>query len=161
MNARLTSLSPSLIIVASCALATVGLMIALRLTVPHAGDDWQVAAALTVTPERAAEGFVDAYRRGAYARAASFATGQLARAVKQRARSQVAKLSPPSQPDSRRFVLQESQWLRHERLRLIGVLVNANEDESAGKTVALTMMKRDQRYYVEDVDWDERPVDQP
>ena len=159
MNERLAS--PSSIIAASCALASIAVIVALRLSVPRAGDDWQVAAALTVTPERAAEAFVDAYRRGAYARAASFATGELARAVKQRARSQVAKLSPPSSPDTRRFVLQESQWLRHERLRLIGVLVNANEDESAGQTVALTMMKRDQRYYVEDVEWDDGPGERP
>ena len=159
MNERLTA--PSSIIAASCALASIALLVALRWSVPRAGDDWQIAASLSVTPERAAEGFVDACRRGAYARAASFATGELARAVKERARSQLAKLAPPNPPDARRFVLQESQWLRNERLRLIGVLVNANEDESAGQTVALTMMKREQRYYVEDVDWDEGPAEPP
>lgn len=151
MSARVRS--PGVVVLSSSLLAAIALSIALWLTRAPSVDAWHTAADLTVTPERAAESFVEAFRRGAYARAASFATGALARSLRTRPPERAAT----TESDRRRFVLQESHWLRQGRLRLVGVLVNDGEDESAGQTVALTLMRREQRYFVEDVQWNDPP----
>lgn len=149
---------PSLTVLASTLLAGLVLAASLWLTRGQSASAWREEAALTLTPERAAEGFIDASRRRAYERAAHFASGALARELRQRAKAAQPADDPP---DARRFILQESHWLRGERLRLVGVLVNEGEDETAGQNVALTLSRYGDRYLVEDVEWKEASEAEP
>jgi hypothetical protein len=142
--------SPHWTVLLSSVLAGLALAASLWITRGQSAAAWREEATLTLTPERAAESFIDASRRQAYERAAHFATGPLARELRGRAKSgEPASVAP----DARRFILQESHWLRAERLRLIGVLVNDGEDETSGQTIAVTLVRHDDRYLVEDVDW--------
>jgi hypothetical protein len=111
--------------------------------------------ALNVTPERAADSFIEAYQAQSFDRAADFATGTLQRALR-------AKAKHPSthRESARVWVLEESHLLRQDKLRFLGVLVQPDEDESAGCPLALTVVKRDAGYYVEDLHWPKGPPQQ-
>ena len=76
----------------------------------------------------------------------------MARELRGRAKTREPASAPP---DARRFILQESHWLRGERLRLVGVLLNDGEAEADGQTIALTLSRHEDRYLVEDVEWHE------
>jgi hypothetical protein len=155
---RLIATGPGSVILASALAAACALGAALVITRRHPGDFEAPDRALTITPERAAEGFITAYRAESFERAASFATGPLARAVQAKARTVQAKMSEPA-TDDRQFVLQESHVLRAERLRLVGVLVHPNQDESEGQAVSVVVMKAKGRYWVEDLEWPSAPAE--
>jgi hypothetical protein len=132
--------------------AGAALCLALSVTRPRAGDSSAVERTLRITPERAAESFVDAYQTGAFGRAANFATGTLARSLRERAKGAAAVGGA-----TRLWVLQESHVLRQDKLRFLGVLVRPDEDESLGWPIALTVVKRDGSYWVEDLHWPKGP----
>jgi hypothetical protein len=132
--------------------AAAGLSLALTLTRPRAGDSSALERTLRITPERAAESFIDAYQTGAFARAANFATGTLSRSLRSRARQPAAVSG-----QTRLWVLQESHVLRQDKLRFLGVLIRPDEDESLGWPIALTVVKRDGSYWVEDLHWPKGP----
>ena len=128
------------------------LALTLIVTRPGAGPTAAEERVLRITPERAAEGFIDAYQAGAFERAAGFATGTLARALHTRAKRSAAQGS-----NERVWVLQESHVLRQDKLRFLGVLVRPDEDENVGWPVALTVVKRNDSFWVEDLHWPKGP----
>jgi hypothetical protein len=132
--------------------ATASLALALTVTQPRPGDRSAVERTLRITPERAAESFIDAYQAGAFERAANFATGTLARSLRTRAKHAAAVGG-----QTRLWVLQESHVLREDKLRFLGVLIHPAEDESLGWPIALTVIKRDGSFWVEDLHWPKGP----
>jgi hypothetical protein len=132
--------------------ASVCLALTLIATRPGAGPSAAEERALRITPERAAESFIDAYQAGAFERAAGFATGTLASALRTRAKRTAAQGG-----NTRIWVLQESHLLRQDKLRFLGVLMRPEEDESVGWPVALTVVKRDDGFWVEDLHWPKGP----
>jgi hypothetical protein len=147
---------PVAIVLLSSAAAALALGAALALS-RDAGSSSGLDAD-TLTPERASEEFMAAYRTRDFAKAASWSTGELGKEMQKRARS-----APRSQPsaasaDGRRWVLQESHVLREDKLRFVGVLVEPSQDESAGWPVALTIVRRERRYLVEDLFWPKGPA---
>jgi hypothetical protein len=146
--------SPNLSVLASSVCAIAALTFALWLTRARPGDAWELSPALTITPERAAEGFIAAYRTRAFERAASFALGPLAHAL------HAGTLRPPPAAeggDARLFVLQESHVLKHDKLRLLGVLVLPEQDESAGQPISVTVLRQAGRYWVVDFQFLDAP----
>jgi hypothetical protein len=132
--------------------ASACLALALFATRPGAGPSVAEQRVLRSTPERAADSFIDAYQAGAFERAASFATGTLCDALRARAKGAAAQGGNP-----RVWVLQESHQLRQDKLRFLGVLMRPDEDESVGWPVALTVVKRDDGFWVEDLHWPKGP----
>ncbi|HEY2733987.1 MAG TPA: hypothetical protein VGI70_08380, partial [Polyangiales bacterium] len=119
---------------------------------PRAGDVSAEERALRTTPEHAAENFIEAYRAHAYARAADFANGSFARALRKRADRPAADGG-----NGRIWVLQETHYLRKDKWRFVGVLTKQDEDESLGWPIALTVIKRDDGYFVDDLHWPKGP----
>jgi hypothetical protein len=156
---RALSAAPGTVILSSAFAAACALGCVLWITRPRPGEFEMPDRALTITPERAAEGFITAYRAQAFERAASFATGSLARAVRARAQNPHTQNPPAAPSDDRQFVLQESHVLRAQRLRLVGVLIHPNQDESEGQAVSLVVMKDKGRYWVEDLEWPSAPAE--
>jgi hypothetical protein len=144
--------SPNRSVIVSSLCATVLLAAGLWLTRARPGDALDLLPALTVTPERAAEGFIAAYRAQAFERAASFATGPLAAALKAKTVRTAADSG-----DARVFVLQESHVLKHDKLRLLGVLVLPSQDESVGQPVSVTVIRNASRYWVTDFSFPDAP----
>jgi hypothetical protein len=128
------------------------LSLTLTVTRPRPGDNSALERTLRITPERAAESFIDAYQTGAFERAANFATGTLARGLRSRAKRAAAVGG-----QTRLWVLQESHVLREDKLRFLGVLIRPDEDESLGWPIALTVVKRDGGFWVEDLHWPKGP----
>lgn len=145
--ARRYPLRPLLLSSAAAALA---LGAALWLTRPSedAGwQTWQQSARLTSTPERVAESFVEALRAQSFQRAARYATGALAAGLQQRRDG-----LPREVRDGRRFLLQESHWLPHGRLRLVGALLRSDEEEAGAPTLELTLTQQGARWWVDDIE---------
>lgn len=136
------------LVLASTVLAALTLTAALWLTRPSA-EALSASERLTgSSPERAAESFIEAYQSGAFARAAHFATGQLAKVLAVRP----ASLADRAQAHES-FVVHESHRLEAQRLRLSGVLVREGQAETEGKAVSLTLQKHNGRYLVEEITW--------
>jgi hypothetical protein len=149
---NITVRQPLFAVAVSTLAAGLVLASALRVSRPSAGDEPH-SQLLQNTPEHAAETFVAAFRAGDYTRAARFASGSFARALRAR-----AKREPPEpSDDSRHLILQESYILPGERLRLSGVLVQTGEDESSGWPISLTLIRADARYWVDDLSWPKGP----
>jgi hypothetical protein len=137
----------------SLGLSALTLGFALFATRPRPGDLTAQERAFRRTPEHTAEGFIEAYQAHAYARAAEYASGSFARALRKRADRPAAD----GGGNERSWVLQETHYLRKDKWRFVGVLLKENEDESLGWPVALTVIKRDGRYWVDDLHWPKGP----
>jgi hypothetical protein len=140
------------LVLLSTLLAAAALLVALQLTRPLDADAY-AGERLAGTPERAAESFIEAYRSGAYERAAHFATGALAEQLRAQARTQ-------PQPDARlarareTLIVHESHRMEQQRLRLVGVVLrDGQHDERQGTSVSLTLHKPSGRYLVEEISW--------
>jgi hypothetical protein len=136
------------LVLCSALLATVTLSVALWLTRPSDEAASSGERSAGSTPERAAESFIEAYRSGAFERAAHFATGQLAQTL-------IGRAEGPAQRamEHESFVVQESHRLEQHGLRLSGVLVREGQAEAEGKAVSLTLQRQDGRYLVEEITW--------
>jgi hypothetical protein len=134
---------------ASAIAAAVALAVALWLTRDASAELGHDLKHLTVTPERAAESFILAYRSGAFDRAAELATGELARGLRARYRQGEARVPNSHQT----FVVQESHRLSDERLRLLGTLVDDGADERTGTPVSIGLRRLKTRYLVEEIQW--------
>lgn len=144
--------------------AAAGLVLcgALWWTRPTAESAWEDSVRLTATPERVAERFVQAYRMRAYERAASFATGPLATNLHRRHSAREDALREPD--DGRRFLLQESHWLPHDRLRLVGALLRSDEEEANAPTLRVLLTRHGARWLVDEIEGAEvldRPSSSP
>jgi hypothetical protein len=132
----------------SALLAFATLALSLWLTRPSEQSAAFASEHLGGTPERAAESFIEAYRSGAWERAAHFATDELAAKLRQRPHAEHVVTT-----DHEAFVVQESHRMQGQRLRLVGVMLREGEDESAAKNVSLVLQKHAGRYVVEEIDW--------
>jgi hypothetical protein len=130
--------------------AALALCAALWLTRPTPESAWEDSTRLASTPERVAEGFVQAYRARDYARAASLAAGPLAANLRQRKRSRDDARRPPD--DGRKFLLQESHWLPKDRLRLVGALLQNDEEEAAAPTLNVILTRKGTRWLVDEIE---------
>ena len=137
------------LVLVSTVLAAGALSTALWLTRPRADALTPAERLSGSSPERAAESFIEAYQSGAFARAAHFATGPLAKTLAVRPKS----LAERTETEHESFVVQESHRLERERLRLSGVLVREGQAEADGRAVSLTLQKHDDRYLVEEITW--------
>jgi len=146
--------SPWAIVLASMLGAGLALATALWLTRDAPPDVWYGSEHLALTPERAAESFIEAYRSGAFQRAARLSTGTLSRSLMERA---TRRAEPRADIAQHAFVVQESHRLDNQSLRLVGVLVptaaEAEAEESVGKPVSLTLVRHGSRYVVREVQW--------
>jgi hypothetical protein len=138
----------------SSAAAAAAMGVALWLSRPEIHEGFAPELAVRITPERAAEGFIEAYLVEDFARAASFATDTFARAVRARAKQND---SAAHGRVASTWLLQESHVLRADKLRFVGVLVRPGQDESAGWPLTLTMIRRDARYWVDELHWPKGP----
>ena len=142
--------SPLSIALVSGAAAALALCGALWLTRPGQDAAWEQSVRLASTPERVAEGFVEAYRTRAFQRAARFATGPLAATLSRR------KDGPSREPqDGRRFLLQESHWLPEGRLRLVGALLRNDEEEAGAPSLEVSLTRKGTRWLVDDIEGSE------
>ena len=147
--AKATTTSRSLwLVLGSAALAASSLSVALWLTAPTEDAARANQHLASSTPERAAERFVEAYRGGAFTRAAHFAIGPLAESLSARADDDTMQGL-----EQQAFVVHESHRLGEQRLRLSGVLVHEGQPEADGTTVSLTLRKHEGRYLVEEISW--------
>lgn len=113
---------------------------------------------VAITPERAAQEFVGAYRSRDYAGAAKLATGELRRSLELRRRSarlQGARDIPV--PSSRVFVIDESFLLAKTKLMFNGVLAEADTPDARGWPVSITVVLDGDRYLAEALHWPEGP----
>jgi hypothetical protein len=138
------------VVLASALLAALTLAAALHATRAPDEPVNQAGDRLTGTPERAAESFIEAYRSGAFQRAAYFASGALADDLRARAQREPAAATPAARDA---FVVHESHRMAQQRLRLLGVLVHDGQAEDAGTPVSLTLHKQNGRYLVEEIAW--------
>jgi hypothetical protein len=134
----------------SSAAAALAVCAALWLTRPTPQTAWEDSTRLASTPERVAEGFVQAYRMRAYGRAASLATGPLAANLRRRPSAPNGARRAPD--DGRRFLLQESHWLPKDRLRLVGALLRNDDDEAAAPTLNVLLTRKGTRWLVDEVE---------
>jgi hypothetical protein len=146
-------MSPAGYLIASSATAGAALLLMLFWTRPGMLDSQTPESALQLTPERAAEGFIDAYLSEDYARAAGFALEPFASAVRARPRhdGRVASANTLS------WLLQETHMLRGDRLRFVGVLLRPGQDEGSGWPVTLTLERDATRFRVEALHWPKGP----
>jgi hypothetical protein len=138
----------------SSAAAVAALGLTLWLTRPGTRDGFAPELAVRITPERAAEDFIEAYLLEDFARAASFATDTFARVVRARSKQRGGAAQSGG---ARTWLLQESHVLRADKLRFVGVLVQPGQDESAGWPVTLTLIRRDTRFWVDELHWPKGP----
>jgi hypothetical protein len=155
MSAVAPARSPFTLVLLSSAGAAAALTLALTLTRPETHDPFSPNDASQLTPERAAESFIDAYINEDYARAAGTATPAFARSL--RARPKHAQSGRADTTLS--WLLQESHVLPADKLRFVGVLLHPGEEESAGRPVTLTLLRRDGRYRVDELHWPKGPPD--
>lgn len=147
--------SPAVYVLLSSAAAGAALALTLWSTQPGAFDDHVPERAFRLTPERAAENFIEAYLAEDFVQAATFAAEPFARAVRSRPKraSQQQRAA-----NNLRWLLQESHVLRADKLRFVGVLVGPGEDESSGWPVTLTLVRNaGARYRVESLHWPKGP----
>jgi hypothetical protein len=154
VNSTRRAFSPAVSVLLSSAAAAAALGLALWLTRPGTHEGFAPELAVRITPERAAEGFIEAYLVEDFARAASFATDTFARVVTARSKQTI---SAAHGRVARTWLLQESHVLRADKLRFVGVLVEAGQDESAGWPVTLTLVRRDTRFWVDELHWPKGP----
>ena len=141
---------PLLPLLLSSGVAALALCAALWLTRPTPESAWENSLRLATTPERVAEGFVRAYRARAYERAAGLATGPLATNLRGRRGARNDAQRAPD--DGRRFLLQESHFLPHDRLRLVGALLRNDEDEASAPTLHVMLTRKGTRWLVDEVE---------
>jgi hypothetical protein len=113
----------------------------------------------SMTPERAAQEFVAAYRSRDYAAAAKRATGDLRRSLELRVRS--ARLQGARElplPSTRAFVIDESFLVTKTKLRFSGVLAKEDTPDARGWPVSITVVREGDRYLAEALQW---PKGQP
>ena len=111
-----------------------------------------------MTPERAAQDFVLAYRSRDYAAAAKLATGDLRRSLEFRTRSaRLRGAREPSETAARWFVIDESFVLAKDKLRFTGVLAEADTPDARGWPVSITVIRDDEHYLVEALYWPKGP----
>ena len=141
---------PLKVLLLSSAAAALALGAALWLTRPTPQSAWEESTRLASTPERVAESFVRAYRARAYERAASLATGALAANLRGRRGARNDAQRAPD--DGRRFLLQESHFLPHDRLRLVGALLRNDEEEAAAPTLHVMLTRKGTRWLVDELE---------
>lgn len=145
---------PWALILTSAAGAGLALAAALWSTRAAPPDVWYGSEHLALTPERAAETFLEAYQSGALDRAAQVSAKPLSRKLLARAaRGSSATKTGSAPAEHRSFVVQESHRLDDLRLRLLGVLVREGEPDSAGTPVSLTLIRDKSRYVVQEFEW--------
>lgn len=111
-----------------------------------------------VTPERAAQAFVAAYRSRDYAAAAKCATGDLRRSLELRVRSARLQGAPALPiPSTRAFVIDESFLLAKTKLRFSGVLAEEDTPDARGWPVSVTVVLEGDRYLAEALHWPKGP----
>jgi hypothetical protein len=111
-----------------------------------------------VTPERAAQDFMHAYRSRDYAGAARLATGQLQRSLESRTRS--ARLRPTKEPaeiTARWFVIDESFVVAKQKLRFNGVLADEDTPDARGWPASITVVQDGDHYLAEALHWPKGP----
>ena len=145
------------IVLVSTLAAAASLMLALAVTRPGAQDRFEGSHPQHATAEQVAERFVDAFLAEDYARAAGLATPAFARTVRER----IGHRRTPPATAGCSWLLQESHMLRANKLRLVGVLLEAGQDESTGWPLAVTVVERRGRYLVDEVHWSKGPPTTP
>jgi hypothetical protein len=146
-------MSPTVYLLASSVAAGAALALTLFWTQPELVDGRTPESSLLLTPERAAEGFIEAYLSEDFARAAGFAAEPFAQTVRARPRHDATGVST----EKLSWLLQETHILRSDRLRFIGVLVQPGQDEASGWPVTLTLERHATRFQVEALHWPKGP----
>lgn len=111
-----------------------------------------------VSPERAAQDFVRAYRSRDYAAAARLATGQLRRSLEFRSRSaRLQAAREPAATSAHCFVIDESFVVAKDKLRFAGVLAEEDTPDARGWPVSITVVRDGDHFLADALYWPKGP----